>query len=321
MSKQIQYNNIIQYGDFLPRNYKQNLDFFEQFFKKTTIKDKVIRTTYKTTIETKNTHNPLYYNIVEYLLTELYLTNNKNTKYDLKHILHKIKNIKSLSDIDEIVDNDLYNMCFNTKTKKTINIVKSNDLDVYYKIRTNTINIIFVIKTKSTNVSTINIQIPHNKEYNPNMISRDHVIFITDYKQIDSNDDHNKFLYNCINNTYSLNNTSNEHITILKNTPGFHYSRNSNIDRHLFFPNTENILDMYIACDNNNNLELLYSIVKSTSYDGTKDIINNIELLEIIQKISNRYLYLFHNIINIYLPTPGIINKNELQIFYKIATS
>jgi hypothetical protein len=87
----------------------------------------------------------------------------------------------------------------------------------------------------------------------------------------------------------------------------------------MFFPNIENILDMYIACDNNNNLELLYSIVKSTPYDKNKDIINNLELLETIQKIANRYLYIFYNE-NIRLPTPGIIDKNELHIFQKVAT-
>jgi len=76
---------------------------------------------------------------------------------------------------------------------------------------------------------------------------------------------------------------------------------------------------MYIACDNNNNLELLYSIVKSTPYDKNKDIINNLELLETIQKIANRYLYIFYNE-NIRLPTPGIIDKNELHIFQKVAT-
>jgi hypothetical protein len=63
----------------------------------------------------------------------------------------------------------------------------------------------------------------------------------------------------------------------------------------------------------------LYSIVKSTPYDKNKDIINNLELLETIQKIANRYLYIFHSQ-DIKLPTPGIIDKNELHIFHKIAT-
>jgi len=317
MSNPEKYNNIIQYGDFLPSNYKQNLDFFEQLFKETPIKDKVIRTTYNTTTPIRNTYNPLYYNIVEYLLTELYLTNSTNRRYNLNNILTKIKNIKSLSDIDEIIDNDLYNLCINTKTQKCINIVESNDLDIYYRKAFNCVNIIFVIK--NTN-NTINIQIPKYKEYNPNMVGKDHIIYIMDYKQLNSNDKDN-FLYNCINNTFSINDVSNEHLTILKNTLGFHYSRNSNINRHMFFPNIENILDMYIACDNNNNLELLYSIIKSTPYDKNKDIINNLELLETIQKISNRYLYIFHNIKDIRLPTPGIIDKNELHIFHKVATS
>ena len=179
MSNTEKYNNIIQYGDFLPRNYKQNLDFFEQLFKQTTIKDKVIRTTYNTTIATKNTYNSLYYNTVEYLLTELYLTESTNTKYDLRNILAKIKNIKSLSDIDEIIDNDLYNLCITTRTQKCINIVKSPDLDIYYRKTINSINIIFVIN--NTN-NTINIQIPHNKEYNPNIIGKDHIVYIMDYK-------------------------------------------------------------------------------------------------------------------------------------------
>ena len=148
------------------------------------------------------------------------------------------------------------------------------------------------------------------------MVGKDHIIYIMDYKQLNDKDN---FLYNCINNTFSINDVSNEHLTILKNTLGFHYSRNSNYNRHMFFPNIENILDMYIACDNNNNLELLYSIVKSTPYDKNKDIINNLELLETIQKITNRYLYIFHNE-NIRLPTPGIIDKNELHIFQKVAT-
>lgn len=313
MSNPDKYNNIIQYGDFLPRNYKQNLDFFEQFFRQTSIKDKVIKTTYNTTTPTRNTYNPLYYNIVEYLLSELYFTENTNTKYNLNNILTKIKNIKSLSDIDEIIDNDLYNLCITTKSHKCINIVESQDLDIYYRKAINCVNIIFVIK--NTN-NTINIQIPNDKEYNPNMVSKDHIIYIMDYKQLNDKDN---FLYNCINNTFSINDVSNEHITILKNTLGFHYSRNSNYNRHMFFPNIENILDMYIACDNNNNLELLYSIVKSTPYDKNKDIINNLELLETIQKIANRYLYIFHNE-NIRLPTPGIIDKNELHIFQKVAT-
>lgn len=313
MSNPDKYNNIIQYGDFLPRNYKKNLDFFEQFFRQTSIKDKVIKTTYNTTTPIRNTYNPLYYNIVEYLLSELYFTENTNTNYDLNNILTKIKNIKSLSDIDEIIDNDLYNLCITTKSHKCINIVESNDLDIYYRKTINCINIIFVIK--NTN-NTINIQIPNDKEYNPNMVSKDHIIYIMDYKQLNDKDN---FLYNCINNTFSINDVSNEHITILKNTLGFHYSRNSNYNRHMFFPNIENILDMYIACDNNNNLELLYSIVKSTPYDKNKDIINNLELLETIQKIANRYLYIFHNE-NIRLPTPGIIDKNELHIFQKVAT-
>lgn len=313
MSNPDKYNSIIQYGDFLPRNYKKNLDFFEHFFRQTSIKDKVIKTTYNTTTPTRNTYNPLYYNIVEYLLSELYFTENTNTNYDLNNILTKIKNIKSLSDIDEIIDNDLYNLCITTKSHKCINIVESNDLDIYYRKTINCINIIFVIK--NTN-NTINIQIPNDKEYNPNMVSKDHIIYIMDYKQLNDKDN---FLYNCINNTFSINDVSNEHITILKNTLGFHYSRNSNYNRHMFFPNIENILDMYIACDNNNNLELLYSIVKSTPYDKNKDIINNLELLEIIQKIANRYLYIFHNE-NIRLPTPGIIDKNELHIFQKVAT-
>lgn len=314
MSNPDKYNNIIQYGDFLPRNYKKNLDFFEQFFRQTSIKDKVIKTTYNTTTPTRNTYNPLYYNIVEYLLSELYFTENTNTNYNLNSILTKIKNIKSLSDIDEIIDNDLYNLCITTKSHKCINIVESNDLDIYYRKAINCINIIFAIK--NTN-NTINIQIPNDKEYNPNMVSKDHIIYIMDYKQLNDKDN---FLYNCINNTFSINDVSNEHITILKNTLGFHYSRNSNYNRHMFFPNIENILDMYIACDNNNNLELLYSIVKSTPYDKNKDIINNLELLETIQKIANRYLYIFHNE-NIRLPTPGIIDKNELHIFQKVATS
>lgn len=314
MSNPEKYNSIIQYGDFLPRNYKQNLDFFEQFFRQTSIKDKVIKTTYNTTTPTRNTYNPLYYNIVEYLLSELYFTENTNTKYNLNNILTKIKNIKSLSDIDEIIDNDLYNLCITTKSHKCINIVESQDLDIYYRKAINCVNIIFVIK--NTN-NTINIQIPNDKEYNPNMVSKDHIIYIMDYKQLNDKDN---FLYNCINNTFSINDVSNEHITILKNTLGFHYSRNSNYNRHMFFPNIENILDMYIACDNNNNLELLYSIVKSTPYDKNKDIINNLELLETIQKIANRYLYIFHSQ-DIKLPTPGIIDKNELHIFQKVATS
>ena len=314
MSNSVKYNSIIQYGDFLPRNYKQNLNFFEQFFRQTSIKDKVIRTTYNTTTPTRNTYNPLYYNIVEYLLSELYFTENTNTNYDLNSILTKIKNIKSLSDIDEIIDSDLYNLCITTKSQRCINIVESNDLDIYYRKAINCINIIFVIK--NTN-NTINIQIPNDKEYNPNMVSKDHIIYIMDYKQLNDKDN---FLYNCINNTFSINDVSNEHITILKNTLGFHYSRNSNYNRHMFFPNIENILDMYIACDNNNNLELLYSIIKSTPYDKNKDIINNLELLETIQKIANRYLYIFHNIKDIRLPTPGIIDKNELHIFQKVAT-
>ena len=313
MSNPEKYNSIIQYGDFLPRNYKQNLDFFEQFFRQTSIKDKVIKTTYNTTTPTRNTYNPLYYNIVEYLLSELYFTENTNTNYNLNNVLKKIKNIKSLSDIDEIIDNDLYNLCITTKSQRCINIVESNDLDIYYRKAINCINIIFVIK--NTN-NTINIQIPNDKEYNPNMVSKDHIIYIMDYKQLNTD---NNFLYNCINNTFSINDVSNEHITILKNTLGFHYSRNSNYNRHMFFPNIENILDMYIACDNNNNLELLYSIAKSTPYDKNKDIINNLELLETIQKIANRYLYIFHNQ-DIRLPTPGIIDKNELQIFKKVAT-
>ena len=313
MSNPDKYNNIIQYGDFLPRNYKKNLDFFEQFFRQTSIKDKVIKTTYNTTTPTRNTYNPLYYNIVEYLLSELYFTENTSTQYNLNNILTKIKNIKSLSDIDEIIDNDLYNLCITTKSHKCINIVESQDLDIYYRKAINCVNIIFVIK--NTN-NTINIQIPNDKEYNPNMVSKDHIIYIMDYKQLNDKDN---FLYNCINNTFSINDVSNEHITILKNTLGFHYSRNSNYNRHMFFPNIENILDMYIACDNNNNLELLYSIVKSTPYDKNKDIINNLELLETIQKIANRYLYIFYNE-NIRLPTPGIIDKNELHIFQKVAT-
>jgi hypothetical protein len=315
MSNIEKYNNIIQYGDFLPSNYKKNLDFFEQLFKQTPIKDKVIKTAYNTTTPTKNTYNPLYYNIVEYLLSELYLTENTNTQYNLNNILIKIKNIKSLSDIDEIIDNDLYNLCITTRSQKSINIVRSNDLDIYYRKTSNYVNIIFVIK--NTN-NTINIQIPHNKEYNPTMISNDHVVYIMDYKQLNDKDN---FQYNCINNTFSINDVSNEHLTILKNTLGFHYSRNSNINRHMFFPNIENILDIYIACDNNNNIELLYSIVKSTPYDKNKDSINNLELLETIQKITNRYLYIFHNIKDIRLPTPGIIDKNELHIFHKVATS
>lgn len=314
MSNIEKYNNIIQYGDFLPRNYKQNLDFFEQLFKRTSIKDKVIRTTYNTTTSTRNKYNPLYYDIVEYLLSELYFTENTNTRYNLNNILTKIKNIKSLSDIDEIIDNDLYNLCITTKSQKCINIVESNDLDIYYRKAINDVNIIFVIK--NTN-NTINIQIPNDKEYNPNIVSKDHIIYIMDFKQLNDKDN---FQYNCINNTFSINDVSNEHITILKNTLGFHYSRNSNYNRHMFFPNIENILDMYIACDNINNLELLYSIVKSTPYDKNKDIINNLELLETIQKITNRYLYIFHNIKDIRLPTPGIIDKNELQIFHKVAT-
>ena len=313
MSNPKKYNSIIQYGDFLPRNYKQNLDFFEHFFNQTPIKDKILKTTYNTTTPIRNTYNPLYYNIVEYLLSELYFTENTSTQYNLNNILTKIKNIKSLSDIDEIIDNDLYNLCITAKSQKCINIVESNDLDIYYRKAINCINIIFVIK--NTN-NTINIQIPNNKEYNPNMVGKDHIIYIMDYKQLNDKDN---FLYNCINNTFSINDVSNEHITILKNTLGFHYSRNSNYNRHMFFPNIENILDMYIACDNNNNLELLYSIVKSTPYDKNKDIINNLELLEIIQKIANRYLYIFHNE-NIRLPTPGIIDKNELHIFQKVAT-
>ena len=319
MSNPEKYNSIIQYGDFLPRNYKQNLDFFEQLFKQTTVKDKIIKTMYNTTIPSKNTYNPLYYNIVEYLLYELYLTENTTSKYDLNNILTKIKNIKSLSDIDEIIDNDLYDLCITTRSEKCINIVTSTDLDIYYKKRINNVNIIFVIK--NTN-NTINIQIPNNKEYNPNMICKDHIVYIMDYKQLKTTtDDNDNFLYNCINNTFSINDVSNEHLTILKNTLGFHYSRNSNINRHMFFPNVENILDIYLACDNNNNLALLYSIIKSTPYDKTKDIINNLELLETIQKISNRYLCLFHNIKDIRLATPGIIDKNELQIFHKVATS
>jgi hypothetical protein len=315
MNNSEKYNNIIQYGDFLPNNYKQNLDFFQQFFKQTPIKDKVIRTTYNTTTPIRNTYNPLYYNIVEYLLSELYFTENTNTQYNLNNILTKIKNIKSLSDIDEIIDNDLYNLCITTKSHKCINIVQSHDLDIYYRKASNCINIIFVIK--NTN-NTINIQIPSNKEYNPNMVSKDHIIYIMDYKQLNDTDN---FLYNCINNTFSINDVSNEHLTILKNTLGFHYSRNSNINRHMFFPNIENILDMYIACDNNNNIELLYSIIKSTPYNKNKDSINNLELLETIQKITNRYLYIFHNIQDIRLPIPGIIDKNELHIFHKVATS
>ena len=312
MSNPKKYNSIIQYGDFLPRNYKQNLDFFEHFYQ-TPIKDKILKTTYNTTTPIRNTYNPLYYNIVEYLLSELYFTENTSTQYNLNNILTKIKNIKSLSDIDEIIDNDLYNLCITAKSQKCINIVESNDLDIYYRKAINCINIIFVIK--NTN-NTINIQIPNNKEYNPNMVGKDHIIYIMDYKQLNDKDN---FLYNCINNTFSINDVSNEHITILKNTLGFHYSRNSNYNRHMFFPNIENILDMYIACDNNNNLELLYSIVKSAPYDKNKDIINNLELLETIQKIANRYLYIFHNE-NIRLPTPGIIDKNELHIFQKVAT-
>jgi hypothetical protein len=315
MSNPEKYNNIIQYGDFLPSNFKQNLDFFEQLFKQTPIKDKVIRTTYNTTTPIRNTYNPLYYNIVEYLLSELYLTENTNTQYNLNNILTKIKNIKSLSDIDEIIDNDLYNLCITTRSQKCINIVQSQDLDIYYKKRINNVNIIFVIK--NTN-NTINIQIPHNKEYNPNMVGKDHIVYIMDYKQLN---DKENFLYNCINNTFSINDVSNEHLTILKNTLGFHYSRNCNCNRHMFFPNIENILDIYLACDNNNNIELLYSIIKSTPYDKNKDSINNLELLETIQKITNRYLYIFHNIQDIRLPTPGIIDKNELQIFHKVATS
>jgi len=314
MSNIEKYNNIIQYGDFLPRNYKQNLDFFQQLFKQTTIKDKVIKTTYNTTTSIRNIYNPLYYNIVEYLLTELYFTKNTNTQYNLNNILTKIKNIKSLSDIDEIIDNDLYNLCITTKSQKCINIVQSQDLDIYYRKSFNCVNIIFVIN--NTN-NTINIQIPNDKEYNPNIVGKDHIIYIMDFKQLNDKDN---FQYNCINNTFSINDVSNEHITILKNTLGFHYSRNSNYNRHMFFPNIENILDMYIACDNINNLELLYSIVKSTPYDKNKDIINNLELLETIQKITNRYLYIFHNIKDIRLPTPGIIDKNELQIFHKVAT-
>ena len=220
-----------------------------------------------------------------------------------------------MSDIDEIIDNDLYNLCITTKSQKCINIVESNDLDIYYRKAINDVNIIFVIK--NTN-NTINIQIPNHKEYNPNIVSKDHIIYIMDFKQLNDKDN---FQYNCINNTFSINDVSNEHLTILKNTLGFHYSRNSNYNRHMFFPNIENILDMYIACDNINNLELLYSIVKSTPYDKNKDIINNLELLETIQKITNRYLYIFHNIQDIKLPTPGIIDKNELQIFHKVATS
>ena len=83
-----------------------------------------------------------------------------------------------------------------------------------------------------------------------------------DYKQLNTNSNGNDtFIHNCINNMFSINDVSNEHLTILKNTPGFHYSRNSNINRHMFFPNIESILDIYLACDNNTNLELLYSII------------------------------------------------------------
>jgi hypothetical protein len=271
MSNPEKYNNIIQYGDFLPRNYKQNLDFFQHFFRQTSIKDKVIRTTYNTVTPTRNTYNPLYYNIVEYLLSELYFTENTNTNYDLNSILTKIKNIKSLSDIDEIIHNDLYNLCITTKSQKCINIVESNDLDIYYRKSFNCIYIIFVIK--NTN-NTINIQIPTNKKYNPNMVRKNHVVYIMDYKQLNDKDN---FLYNCINNTFSINDVSNEHITILKNTLGFHYSRNSN--KHMFFSNIENILNMYIACD---NIELLYSIIKSTPYNKNKNSINNLKLLKTI---------------------------------------
>ena len=114
-------------------------------FRQFVLKDKILKTTYNTTTPIRNTYNPLYYNIVEYLLSELYFTENTSTQYNLNNILTKIKNIKSLSDIDEIIDNDLYNLCITAKSQKCINIVESNDLDIYYRKAINCINIIFVI--------------------------------------------------------------------------------------------------------------------------------------------------------------------------------
>ena len=199
------------------------------------------------------------------------------------------------------------------KIKKNINnIFKSETLDIYYKYYKNYIILSFVIKYKNyitdKNVSLIKLLIPHKKEYNPNDIIVDHVIYIMNYS---INNYMNNFLYKCIFNNDD-DNINNEHITILKNTKGFHYSRNTNIERYIFFDNIDSIIDIYIQLEIYNNTELLYSILdKNELY-----LIDNRELLIYIMKLANRY-FIIKNNYNMNFDIPGIFEKDEIDIFYK----
>ena len=260
------YEKLIEYKEFLPNRFLKNIKKFELIKK----------------IEFK----------------EILLKYNKNNNFidDINNIFNNF----NYSNIDKFIDNKLYIYCI--KLKKGINnIFKSETIDIYYKYFKNYIVLSFVIKykdyIKEKNISLIKLYIPHKKEYNPNDIIVDHVIYIMNY----STDNYiNNFFNKCILFDDDDNsNISNEHLTILKNTKGFHYSRNSNIERYIFFDNIDSIIDIYIQLNKNE----LY-------------LIDNRELLIYIMKLANRY-FIIKNNYNMNFDIPGIFEKDEIDIFYK----
>ena len=300
------YEKLVKYKEYLPNRFLKNIEKF-QLIKQIEFKEILLKYNKNNNFTKKNEINILYYDIILYLLKEWSQYNNVFID-DINNIFNNF----NYSNIDKFIDNILYKYCI--KLKKNINnIFRSETIDIYYKYFKNYIVLSFVIKykdyIKEKNISLIKLYIPHKKEYNPNDIIVDHVIYIMNY----STDDYiNNFFNKCILFYDNNSNINNEHLTILKNTKGFHYSRNSNIERYVFFDNIESIIDIYIQLEIYNNTEFLYSILnKNELY-----LIDNRELLIYIMKLANRY-FIIKNNYNMNFDIPGIFEKDEIDIFYK----
>lgn len=300
------YEKLIEYKEFLPNRFLKNIKKFE-LIKQIEFKEILLKYNKNNNFTKKKEENILYYDIILYLLKEWSQYNNIFID-DINNIFNNF----NYSNIDKFIDNKLYKYCI--KLKKGINnIFRSETIDIYYKYFKNYIVLSFVIKykdyIKEKNISLIKLYIPHKKEYNPNDIIIDHVIYIMNY----STDNYiNNFFNKCILFDDDNSNISNEHLTILKNTKGFHYSRNSNIERYIFFDNIDSIIDIYIQLEIYNNMEFLYSILnKNELY-----LIDNRELLIYIMKFANRY-FIIKNNYNMNFDIPGIFEKDEIDIFYK----
>jgi hypothetical protein len=307
-------DNILQNIELIPNRFKLNIEKFKSIEKKE-LKDILIKYCENNNFTKKIEENKLYYDIILYLLKEWSL-NNENI---LINEINKIFNDINYSTIDNFIDNILYNYCIKLKIKRIKKILYSDNLDIYYQYFKNYIKLSFLLKFKNymlnnNNISLIYLYIPHNKEYNPNnhYINNneitDHAIYIMNYY---TDIYINNFLNNCLLNIH-LNNIKNEHFTILKYTKGFHYSRNSNISRYLYFDNIYSIINIYIQCEIYNNVELLNSIITNTN----TNLIDNRELLKFIMNLANRY-FIIKNNFNMNFNIPGIFEKNEIDLFYE----